>query len=414
MKRLLLLFSLLSLISIFSCQKLDPMDPAQEFKSIDNFGQFVDTTLYADSAFFVIDPYVLTNASEKISVGNFKGFKASFLIRFLRMPSDSNATYDSVFVILNRRHVFGKDADLLNLGVSVPTTAWTDSANLFPEWHTYQPEGSFYSFTTNAEDTETVNIPIPVDVFTGWVEDGADNKGLFIFPQDEQSTFITEFDNFYIEDPAKWPKLVYKKILPDTVEHDTTNIGYATTIFNYDVEGPQSIYTLAEQEKELIVSSGIGCRVLFHFGNLDAIPQKSIIYSADVILKLKDQDVADPTQPNVLSNGDHPQTFFLRMLKSVDPSSKQYEVDSLFASSGYYSYTLYQADSVLHFLDEDAQVMFGKSYLQNYISGRFTNTWFLLQYQNERMDISVKYIESILNKGIRIYARYYTVKSEGF
>lgn len=414
MKKLIAAGFLLLGLTLFSCQDLNPIDPAKEFKSIDNFGTFVDTTFYADSAFFVVNPYVLTHASEKISVGNYKGFKASFLMNFTRMPSDSAATYDSIFVILSRRHVFGKDQEQLNVTVSVPDQEWSDSANTLPQWHNYQPAQTFHSFTVNADDTDEVIIPIPESVFNNWVQDGEANKGLFISPGDDQSSFILEFDNFYITDPAKWPKLVYRSILPDTIEHDTTNIGLTATIFDYDVDNPQSVYNLAQDSGDLILSSGIGCRVLVHFSALGSIPESSIIYSSDLIFQLKDVDFSDPALPNVLSNDDHPGSYYLRMVKSASTKMKLYEVDSIFSKNSYYSYNLTEDGEEIHFNNEDDQIRFGKSFVQSFLNGQFSNTWFLLQFQDERADVSVKRIQSVLKHGIQLKLRYYTVKSEGF
>ena len=398
-----------------SCQKLNPMEPPREFKAIDEFGSFVDTTITADSAFFVTNPYVLTNAAEKFSVGYYRGFKASFLIHFIRMPSDSGATYDSVFVILYRRHVLGQDAQNLTLDITVPDQEWSDSANIMPQWHNYQPPAPFATQIINADDSAAIKIAIPNDVFNQWVQDKEANKGLFLSPENSQSTFIAEFTNFYTQDPALWPKLVYrKKIGQDSVTHDTTNLGIATTIFDYDVNGPESVFTLARQQHDLVVASGIESRIFVRFDALKHLPPTSIIYSADLLFKIKDQDFLDAGLENTLDNKDHPDHYYLRMVKSIGKAGKGAEIDSLFKTNSYYNYTIYAGEGNLHFTTETDQIRFGNGFVQNYLNGKFSSAWFMLQYQNERNDISLKRIYSILQNGVQMRIRYYTVKSEGF
>ena len=414
MMKKLILFGLLISGLLFSCQNLNPIDPPQEFKSIDNFGTLVDTTFMADSAFFITNPYVLNNGSEKLSLGNYKGFKASILIHFTKMPSDSGATYDSIFVILNRNYTLGQDVNFLNATVSVPTKEWSDSANTMPEWHQYQPSQPFYSFSISADDSNKIIIPIPKTVFNTWVEEKENNKGFFLTTTDQQSSFIVELNNFYTGEPLKWPKLVYRKVFSDTIEHDTSNVGLAATIFDYDVESPQSVFSIAQKSNDLIVSSGIGSRVLVHFKSLDSIPSSSIIYSADLLFNIKDEDFFDPSQPNLLSNAGHPDHYYLRLVKAVSSNRKSVVVDSVFKNNTYYSYSLDGENGMIHFTQESDQIRFGKSFIQNYLNGKFFNTWFLLQYQNEKMDISVKRLQSILEHGVRLRVRYYVVKSKGF
>ena len=414
MKKILILFLILS-GWIISCQKLNPIEPPKEFRAIDEFGSFVDTTITADSAFFVTNPYVLTNAAEKFSVGYYRGFKASFLIHFIRMPDDSNATYDSVYVILYRRHVLGKDAQQLTVNISVPDQEWGDSVNASPQWHNYQPPAPFETATLDADDSAAVKIAIPVDVFNQWINDKDKNKGLFVSPADEQSAFIAEFTNFFTEDPTLWPKLVYRtKFSEDSVTHDTTNVGIAPTIFDYDVNSPQSVFTMAKESKDLIVASGIESRVFVRFDSLKNLPANSIIYSADLLFDIKDEDFWDPSQQNTLNNDDHPDHYYLRMVKSIGQNGSGAEIDSIFKKNTYYNYAIYAGEGQLHFTTETDQIRFGNGYVQNFINGKFESTWFMLQYQNERNDLSIKRLKSILEKGVQMRIRYYTVKSEGF
>lgn len=414
MKKILIGFLLFSGF-IIACQKLNPIEPPKEFGAIDNFGTFVDTTFTADSAFFVTNPYVLTHAAEKFSVGSFQGFKASFLIHFTRMPLDSNVTFDSVFVILYRQHTLGKDAQQMTLNISVPDQDWNDSVNTLPEWHHYQAPSPFETITLDADDSNAVKISIPTDIFNDWVADKEDNKGLYITPASEQSAFIAEFTNFYTADPELWPKLVYRKIFSeDSVTHDTTNIGIAPTIFDYNIDDPQSVFSLARQDHDLIVASGIGSRIFVRFDSLKMLPPSSIIYSADLMFTINDSDFYDPTQENRLSNGDHPDHYYLRMVKSIGQNGQDAEIDSIFSSNSYYNFSIYASEGMLHFTTETDQIRFGSGFVQNYLNGEFDSPWFMLQYQNERNDISVRRIKSILQKGVQMRIRYYTVKSEGF
>ncbi len=415
MRKVLILILLAWGAWIVSCQKLNPIDPPQEFKAIDDFGSFVDTTITADSAFFVTNSYIPTNGSEKFSVGNYRGFKASFLIHFVRMPSDSDATYDSIFVILYRRHTLGKDAQYLSINVTVPDQEWSDSVNTMPQWHHYQPPAPFTSLTLDAEDSAAVKISIPQDVFNNWVQDQESNKGLFISPSNVQSSFILEFTNFFTQDPSLWPKLVYrKKIGQDSITHDTTNVGITATIFDYDVDNAQSIFSLAREQHDLIVASGIESRIFVRFDALKGLPPTSIIYSADLLFKVKDQDFWDAGMENTLNNTDHPDHYYLRMVESIGQNGKEAEIDSIFKTNTYYNYSIYAGEGVLHFTTETDQIRFGNGFVQNYLNGKFSSAWFMLQYQNERNDLSIKRIYSILENGVQMRIRYYTVKSEGF
>ncbi len=414
MKKILILFLLLS-GWIISCQKLNPIEPPKEFRAIDEFGSFVDTTITADSAFFVTEPYVLTHAAEKFSVGSYHGFKASFLIHFTRMPNDSNATYDSVYVILYRQHVLGKDAQQLSVNITVPDQEWNDSVNIAPQWHQYQPPAPFETITLNADDSAAVKIAVPTDVFNAWVQDKENNKGLFVSPAGDQSAFIAEFTNFYTSDPELWPKLVYRtKFSEDSVTHDTTNVGIAPTIFDYDIDSPQSVFSLARQNNELIVASGIGSRVFVRFDALKGLPSNSIIYSADLQFEIKNEDFWDPTQENTLNNDDHLDHYYLRMVKAIGQNGSGAVVDSTFKSNTYYNYSIYAGGGKLHFTTEEDQIRFGNGFVQGFLNGKFTSDWFMLHYKNDRNDLSVKRLKSIMEHGVQMRIRYYTVKSEGF
>ncbi|NOX88226.1 MAG: hypothetical protein GXO77_04305 [Calditrichaeota bacterium] len=412
MKRLLFLILAGSLF--FSCQDLNSIDPPDEFKVLDRFGTFIDTTFVADSAFFVTDPYINTENSVKLSLGSYRDFNSSFLIRFTRMPSDSGASYDSVFVILRRKHVFGDKDRTLKINVFPLENSWPDSVNVLPEWHNYQPGQPVYSFDVAADDTTEIVIPVPNDVFNTWVEQGADNNGLLFSPSQPQDAFILELNNFYSEKPEDWPKLVYKTILDTLIEHDTTNIGIASTVYDYDFGKSENIFSMAKEKKELIVSSGIAGRILVHFGALNSLPKKSILYKADIQFAIKDEDFFDPGLPNSLDNKDHSNYFYLRIVSSMSEDGSSFEIDSAFAKSSYFSYSLKQDQGIIHFANESDQVRFGKGFVQDFVNERSSSTWFYLQFQNEFQDLSIKRIKSVYENGVQLRVRYYSVESEGF
>ncbi len=412
MKKALTLF-LLGLWLI-SCQNLNPIDPPQELKALDRLGDFIDTTFYADTAYFQVEPFINTENSVVLSVGSFQGFQASTFLRFVRMPNDSDATYDSVFVILSPRHHFPEEGNDLVLSVSMMPETWPDSLNVLQEFHNYQAPPPFYSFTLSPQDTEQVIIPIDVDVFNQWVEAGADNFGLVIKAQNNTEGFIKEFHNFFTEDPEQWPKLVYRTVIDTTIEHDTTNIGIGSTVYDYDFSAPENIFEMAKNKKELIVSSGIASRVIVHFNALDQIPVNSLVYKADLQFVLNDQDFFDPTLENRLENTNHVGSFYLRWIASGAEDGEQITIDSSFTTNSYYSYTLYKEDSVIHFATEADEVRFGKGYVQGFLNGTYQSNWFYLQFVNEYQDLAIRRIRSFKDKGVRLRVRYYLIKNEGF
>ncbi|APF20952.1 hypothetical protein Calab_0961 [Caldithrix abyssi DSM 13497] len=399
---------------IVACQNLNPIDPPEELEALDRLGTFIDTTFYADTAYFQLDKFVNTENSTVLSVGSFQGFQASIFMRFTRMPIDSGATYDSVYVILYHRHAFPEGGNDLTLMVSELTEEWPDSVNSFPEFHNYQPGSAFYTFHLTNDDTGLVVIPIDVEVFNRWVEAGEDNFGLIIKAQYDDNGFIKEFHNFYSEDPENWPKLVYRTVLDTTIEHDTTNIGIASTVFDYDFENPQNIFEMARAKKELLLASGIASRVIVKFDALKSIPVNSLIYKADMQFELNDEDFFDPGFTNRLNNDEHAHSYYLRWITSISEDGSQILVDSSFANSSYYSYTLYKDDNIIHFFNEDDQVRFGKGYLQGYLNGTYDSVWFYLQFVNEYQDLAIRRIRTLEENGIRLRVYYYHVQNEGF
>jgi len=412
MKKILNLF--LIGIFVFACQNLNSIDPPQELKALDRLGTFIDTTIYADTAFFQIDKYINTENSAVLSVGSFNDFKASIFMKFTRMPNDSGATYDSVFVILTPRFSFPQNSNPINLSVSELQEAWPDSVNSLPEFHDYQAPTPFYTFSLSPDDTNQVIIPVDVNTFNRWVEAGNENFGLVIKAQYESEGFFKEFHNFYSENPENWPKLVYRTVLDTTIEHDTTNIGIASAVYDYNFDNPENIFSMAKEKKELILASGIASRAILKFNALQQLPVNSLIYKADVELDLNDQDFFDPAQENRLKNSDHPNGYYLRWISSISEDGSKIDIDSSFANNSYYSYSLYGDGDKIHFINESDQVRFGKSYVQGFLNGTYDSIWFYLQFANEYQDLAVRRIKSFKENGVRLRVYYYLIKSEGF
>jgi len=401
-------------ILIVACQNLNSIEPPQELKALDRLGQFIDTTFYADTAFFQIDPYINTENSAVISVGSFKNFNASVFMKFTRMPQDSGATYDSVFVILTPRFSFPETGNPINLQVSELQEEWPDSVNSLPQFHNYRAPTPFYTFTLSPDDSNLIIIPIDINVFNRWVEAGRDNFGLLISAQNNTEGFFKEFRNFYSEDPEQWPKLIYKTILDTTVEYDTTNIGIASSVYDYDLEKPENIFEMAKEKKELIISSGIASRVVVRFNALQQLPVNSLIYKADMEFDVKDQDFFDPALQNRLKNPEQPNGYYLRWVASISEDGSKIEIDSSFANNSYYSYSVYNDGEQIHFIKESDQVRFGKGYIQGFLNRTYDSVWFYLQFANEYQHLAIRRIKSFKEGGIRLRLHYYLVKNEGF
>ncbi len=405
---------LLGLLWMNGCQNLNPIDPPQELKAFDRLGTLIDTTFYADSAYFIVDKYINTENSSNLTVGSFEGFRASFLLRFFRMPQDSGAVYDSVFIIFTRRSAFPETSDSLKINVSVLDSEWPDSANVLPEWHDYQPAQPFFSTSVSATDSNSIVIPIPTEIFNNWVSQGEANNGLIIYPEPQSASFFLELHNFYSEDPLQWPKLVYRTKLDTAVEHDTTNIGLASTIFDYDEAATPNIFQMAQDQQELIIASGVASRLVVRFGQLKDLSPRTILYKADMQFEVNDEDFIDAALSNQLTNPDHANSYYLRVVSSISADGQTVTLDSTFASNPYYSYSLYEDNGVIHFPGEGDQVRLAKGYLQNFLDGKFSYVWFYLQFTDEFQSLSVKRIHSIKQGGVRLRLRYYLIQNEGF
>ena len=412
MKKLIYLILLLVAL-IVACQNLNSIEPPKELNALDRLGRFIDTTFYADTAFFEVKKYINTERSVALSVGSFQGFNLSSFLRFTNLPNDSGTIYDSIYVILTHRYRFPESGNNLSVMVSEMQEFWPDSLNILEKFHHYQGALPFYSFNLSTEDSGLVKIPISKELFERWLKAGSENFGIYIYAQQDQNGFIKEFNNFYSEDPETWPKLVYRAVHDTTITHDTLSVGIGSTVYDYDFTNPQNIFKKAQENNELILSSGIASRLVFRFSDLKNMPPNSIIYKADVLFDIDDSDFFEQGQKNRLANENHRGIYFLRWLSSVSEDGAV-KVDSTFSNNRYYSYSLYEEENRIHFLTEGDQVRFGKGYIQGYLDGTYNSIWFYLHYINEKQDLSIKRVKSFTQKGVRLRVYYYLVKNEGF
>ena len=400
------------ILIVTSCQNFNPVYPPPELDVRGRFGEYIDTTFEATADTFIVDYKTDTKYSTKLSVGEYQGFSAGFLIRFTKLAITDNPM-DSIRIRLTPKNTFGNQSGTMTINAYVVEDDWDESANTDDFWHTPPTMELASSQMVDAEDTNAVYIAInDTALIHRWQREGEDNKGLFIQLGSSDPGFIREFVSFKGLSTYDWPTMYYR-VKKDTVfTIDSTNVGKAAAIYNYSPSAGQDVFEIARNTRNLVVSSGIQSRVFIRFDQLLEIPNNVIMQAADLSLYVNDESFTGVADSNEMVNKDHSAFYNLRLVTDADESFEWITVDSSFTSNTKYSLLLRQEDGKLYFPEEE-QVKFGTSYIQDIVNEIKEYKWFQIQYQNEYNDISVVRLFNRFTSTPQLHVRYYRVDTSG-
>lgn len=291
-KSLLLLISLLFFVS---CNDTDyNADPNSEVSLSERYGAFYIDTLFALADSIVEKEPVSTISliNTKLSVGNYDGIRAGFIIKFFNYQSylDSLADVDSVKIQLTSVNTFGPNiSDEMFIDMYRYTSVLdVDSINRIDIWRdpTAQNMELIGRIAVNTIDSSKSFVDIPVGIFDQWRED-EESGGLFFQMDPIINDGIIEFGSSFLSQ-AQQPLLIYFTTVPDTINNiptyvahsDTINAVISGSIFNSDGLIGGALDTTGNK---LIVSSGVVNTALLKF-DFNSLSDKALFYSADLIL----------------------------------------------------------------------------------------------------------------------------------
>lgn len=397
---------------MISCQELEPVFPPPELDLVDRYGEFVDTVFTATQDTFIVDYRINTGFSQKLSIGSYDGFQASFLIRFLNIP-DEDKLLDSVYIQFTGLQKFGDDIGDLTVNVYEVEQEWDESANEDDFWHNQPSMPLIKSITLSSQDSSIYNVSIEdTSLIRKWQREQENNKGLFFQVDAASSGYIRELVSSEGFSTLGWPRMYYK-IFQDTVfVNDSTNISLDATIFDYFKQGSDNIFESARNSKELLISSGIRARTFVRFDQINSLPENSILQGANLMLLANDESFTAPGQPNNLVNSNHLPYFYTRVVSEANENLSYYRVDSTFISNSFYSNLLIKEDNDISFTDND-QTNFGKYTIQDIVNGSIKYEWFLIHYQFDYSDISVERLLGRIKEPPLLNIRYLVVDNNG-
>ncbi|KAA3609826.1 MAG: hypothetical protein D8M58_08730 [Calditrichaeota bacterium] len=297
---------LLTLGILYSCSNVDPNEDPNPLYGTDNrYGSFVQDTIYAQADTVIRANFEHTGLTSKLSLGEFDGLSAGFEIKFNGLPHDS-ISVDSVFLKFTTLNSFGPNAfDFINGTMYTIIDSFdTDSINTGMRWRDplnpqYVDEGTSRQVSFNLKDSSETSLDLSMEVFNGWRTGTLENYGLYFHPLEED--VIVELGSF---NSSLDPLLVYYTHIEDSVVKDTLYPETDGTIFNYDENGT----ALLKEADKIFVSSGVISKSFLKF-NFDNIPDKAIMYSANIVLTEDDS--------NPVENPENSTSFFLKPLEEI-------------------------------------------------------------------------------------------------
>ena len=405
-------YLVLGMALFYSCQNFNPVYPPPELDVRGRFGEYVDTTFEATADTFIVDYKTNTQYSTKLSMGNYRGFKAAFLLKFTKLAIPDNPM-DSVTIHLKPQNTFGNQSGTLTMNVFVVEDAWDEDANTDDFWHNPPSMTLLTTMEVDAQDTNRVVIAInDTALIHRWQREGEENNGLFFRLGSENPEFIREFVSFKGLHTYDWPTMYYR-VQKDTIfTVDSTNVGKAAAIFDYEPQANQDVYEIARSTQNLVVSSGIQARLLVRFDQIMEIPSNVIMQAANLSLQINDESFGGVADSNEMANKDHSSFYYLRLVTEADDALTSLTVDSSFKTNSNYSLLLRQEGEQVYFTEEE-QVKFATSYVQDIINETKEYKWFQIQYQNEYNDISVVRFFNRFTLAPTLHVRYYRVDNSG-
>ena len=406
------LYLILNGLLLHSCMEIQPVYPPPELDVRGRFGEYIDTTFAATADTFLVEYKINTKYSTKLSIGGYKGFKAGFLLKFLKLPEKENPI-DSVMLRLTPKNVFGNQSGTCTMNIYAVEEDWNETANEEDFWHDPPTMELVATKVIDAEDTNKVIIAIEdTALIRKWQEEQDKNDGLFFQIEGQNPDFIMEFSSFRTASAYDWPALYYREKKDTVLVQDSTNIGLAAAIYNYSPLPGEDVYEIARNTQNLVLSSGIQARILVKFDQILDIPSKIVMQAANVTLSVNDESFLGVADSNEMANKNHPSYFYLRLVTEADDQLTSLAIDSSFVNSSRYNLLLKQSEEEIGF-GEDEQVKFATAYLQDIINGTKKYKWFQIQYQNEVNDISVMRLFNRKTVTPLLRVRYYRVDHSG-
>ncbi len=327
-----------------SCMDYQPVYPPPEMDVRGRFGEYIDTTFEATADTFLVEYKVNTKFSTKISIGNYNGFKAGFLLKFLKLAAKENPM-DSVTISLTPKNVFGNQSGTLTMKIYAVEEDWDETANIEDFWHDPPAMELVTTKEINAQDTTKIVIAIEdTALIHKWQEEQDENDGLFFQIDGEEPGFIREFASFRNISAFDWPTLYYREKKDTIFVKDSTNIGLAATIFDYFPLPGEDVYEIARNTQNLVISSGIRARVLVKFDQILDIPSKVIMQAANITMYVNNESFLGVADSNEMVNSTHSSYYYLRLVIDADDQLTSIEVDSNFITNSRYNLLLKQID----------------------------------------------------------------------
>ena len=406
-----LIIAFLLAVVFVACQDLDAIKTPADYNLHDRFGEYVDTTIFASKALFKIDDRINTANGKRLCVGEYKGFKAGFLIKFVGLPA-SDVEMDSVFLILRSHSVYGQPQGPQEIAIYLVEQDWDEWANSQDEWHAYQPQNLLGTFQLSDEDTMEFKTQLDTSLVNQWRRADSTNFGLY-FSAVNGANFIREFVSLEDDNDAEWPKLYFKTKQDTAFVLDSLRLGIDATIFDYQPDA-ENIFDWSREQQELILGSGIGAHVIVEFPGLDSLPSNAIFQGADLHFEVDNRDFITNVDTNSYDNPSVSSYFYLRNITEADSGFNNFKIDSSFSTNSNFNYLLKEKNGQIALVDGDYQSKFGKNVFQNLVNGKTVTRGFYIQFIDEGSMLSFKRLKGLSSKAISLELRYYLVKDNGF
>jgi len=347
-----------------ACSSLDPNnDPNSAYDQ--NNGQIFEDTLYAFADSIYRGPYVSTNLTDKLAVGNVAGFQSGFLIKFVLLPESDTLNIDSVYLHLITTNTYGENIpDQMEVDFFRVNAQWDLDVNQLDEWRNPPATEWITPGILKTQDSSISKISIPVDLFNEWrLADDSLNYGLYCKIRDPLQNGILELGSV---NSTQIPFVVYyTQSDSGTTIADTIIVTGDASIFNYD-EMPGG--ALEKTDETILVSSGIITNSLLKF-DYSSLPEKAIYYSADMILT--DYD-------NSLENDENKSAYLLWGMSSF--------TDTVFAPTSPF-FMSRSGENVK--INSTSSLNFAQGFFQELLNKSIENEWLLVSFDQVSQEFSV-------------------------
>ena len=398
---------LLFLMMFMACQDVDPLKPPDELSM--NYGELVETTLFATADTFIVNERINTFNSTKLSIGNFNNFEAAILLKFIDIP-DSGSIVDSLAIEFSTLSVFGESSVDMPVTLYRVEEEWYENANTQDQWHTFDPTSEITAIQIPSEDSTRIKFTIAdTALIREWISDGIYNKGLYLKCSDPGIGYIREIASTEYQVDSLLPQISirYWDDEDSIFVTDTTRIGMDATIFN---KNNSEVFDIAQTQKDIIVSSGIGARAYLQFDELSSLPPNILIQKAELFIPIRDEDLLSPEQPNSFDNTNNPQGYYLNLVADSGDVLTTVELDSAHLNL----ISMAKSDTVVKAGNNENRARLGKYFIQNIVNENIVSEWFSIQYMDEGQDLSIKRFHRTADNPAQLKIKYFEVEQSGF